>query len=55
MAIEKSENKMLGKDTIKNKAAEEREYFFPEHEITVKATSIEEAGEKLKAIINDKK
>lgn len=46
---------MMGKDEIKNKSSQVDEgYFFPEHQITIQATSIEEAEEKLKTIINKK-
>jgi hypothetical protein len=42
---------MMNKEDVKNKDVE---YFFPDHQITVTATSHEEAERKLSAIINKK-
>jgi hypothetical protein len=50
--IEKSTNKMIENEDVKTK---EVAYFFPDHQITVTASSQEEAEQKLSAIINDKK
>lgn len=53
----KGENKMItGKEkNVKNKAVEKTdEYFFPEHSVTITASSQEEAYQKLQAIINKK-
>jgi hypothetical protein len=47
--IEKAQNKMIEKEDVKTK-----EYFFPDYQITVTATSQEEAERKLSAIINKK-
>lgn len=53
--IEKADNKMMTNKDIKNKAIEE-DYFFPEHGVTIKATSQEDAHKKLSIILSkDKK
>jgi hypothetical protein len=49
MAIDKAQNKMIEKKDAKTK-----EYFFPDYQITVSATSQEEAEQKLAEIINKK-
>lgn len=49
MAIEKAQNKQIGKEEVKTK-----DYFFPDYQITVSATSQEEAEQKLSEIINKK-
>lgn len=49
MAIEKAQNKMISKEEVKTK-----DYFFPDYGITVSASSIEEAEQKLSDIINKK-
>lgn len=49
MAIEKAQNKMVNKEEVKTK-----DYFFPDYQITVSATSQEEAEQKLSEIINKK-
>lgn len=49
MAIEKAQNKMISKEEAKTK-----EFFFPDYQITVTATSQEEAEQKLAEIINKK-
>lgn len=45
--IENAENKMVDGKTAKNKAVIQS-FFFPEHTITIEATSLAEAQEKLK-------
>jgi len=53
--IENAQNKMMKNEDVKNKAIEE-DYFFPEHSVTIKATSQEEAHKKLSIILSkDKK
>ena len=49
MAIDKAQNKMIEKEDVKTK-----DYFFPDYQITVSATSQEEAEQKLAEIINKK-
>ena len=49
MAIDKAQNKMISKEEVKTK-----DYFFPDYQITVSATSKEEAEQKLAEIINKK-
>jgi translation initiation factor 2 alpha subunit (eIF-2alpha) len=49
MAVEKAQNKMISKEEVKTK-----DYFFPDYQITVSATSQEEAEQKLSEIINKK-
>lgn len=53
--LKDSKNKMMSSDDkeVKNKGVDEP-YFFPEHGITVQATSQEEAQEKLLVILEDK-
>lgn len=53
MAIEESENKMMGSEDIKNKGISE-EYFFPDHGVTVVASSKEEAEAKLLELLKAK-
>ena len=45
--IEKAQNKVMKKE-------ETKEFFFPDYGITVTATSMEEAEQKLSEIINKK-
>lgn len=54
--IEKADNKMMTGKDIKNKDIS-TPYFFPEHGITVDASSTEEAEQKLQEILikKDKK
>jgi len=47
--LDKAQNKMMKSEDVKNK-----EYFFPDYQITVSATSKEEAETKLLEIINKK-
>lgn len=47
------QNKMLTGKEIKNKAITES-YFFPEHGITVEASSMEEAEKKLQVTLSKK-
>ena len=51
--LENSKNKMMTGKEIKNKGVEEP-YLFPEHGITIVASSQEEANEKLLIILKDK-
>lgn len=51
--IEKAKNKMIEKEDVKTKEIV-RDYFFPDHNITVSAESQEEANKKLQAIISKK-
>lgn len=55
--IEEAANKMMTGKEIKNKATAPKTepYLFPEHGVTVEASSLEEAHEKLEAIIKKKK
>lgn len=53
MAVEKAQNKMIEKEEVKTKEVK-KDYFFPDYQITVSATSKEEAEQKLSAIINKK-
>jgi hypothetical protein len=48
--IEKSTNKMISKEQVKTK-----DYFFPDYQITVSAESIEEAEQKLQALLDNNK
>jgi hypothetical protein len=47
---EKSTNKMIKKEQVKTK-----DYFFPDHQITVSAESIEEAEQKLQVLLDNNK
>lgn len=49
MAVDKAQNKMIKKEEVKQK-----DYFFPDYQVTVSASSIEEAEQKLQEIINKK-
>jgi len=44
-------NKAVETDKVETKGGVQNSYSFPEHGVTVKATSYEEALEKLKAIL----
>ena len=44
-------NKALGEEAVETKAAVEK-YYFPEYEVTVEASSYEEAVEKVKKLTN---
>ena len=48
--IDKAQNKMIEKKDIKTK-----DYFFPDYQITVSATSQEEAEQKLSELLTNKK
>lgn len=52
--LEASENKMMKKGATKAAEADivETSFFYPEHSITVTATSQEEANKKVLEIIN---
>lgn len=50
MAIKKEQTE----DKMIRKPAEDKEFFFPDYQITVKATSIEEAEKKVKAMQSKK-
>lgn len=52
--LEASENKMMKKASTKTAEAEvvETSFFYPDHSITVTATSQEEADKKVLDIIN---
>lgn len=56
--LNKTEDKAVKKEMTENKEnaiiKTEQEYFFPAHEVTIKATSKEEAESKLKQILIDK-
>ena len=47
--IKESTNKIMKSEEVKTK-----DYFFPDYQITVSASSQEEAEQKLSAIINKK-
>ena len=49
MSIKESTNKMIKEEEVKTK-----DYFFPDYQITVTASSQEEAEQKLSEIINKK-
>ncbi len=56
--MESTNNKMMNSKDAKNKDIPENpeleSFFFPEHGVTVSATSIEEATKKVEKIINKK-
>lgn len=47
MSIKKAKNKQQGESSSKGSKPGEKEYTFPSHNITIKATSPEEARKKL--------
>lgn len=47
MSIKKASNKQQGESSSKGSNPEEKEYTFPSYNITIKATSPEEARKKL--------
>ncbi len=47
---EKAQNKMIKKEQVKTK-----DYFFPDYQITVSASTQVEAEQKLQTLLNDKK
>lgn len=49
MGIKESTNKMIKEETVKTK-----DYFFPDYQITVTASSKEEAEQKLSEILENK-
>lgn len=49
--IEKADNKMMTGKEIKNKEVQTEPYLFPEHGVTVEASSQEEAHKKLQEIL----
>lgn len=54
--IEEAENKMMKPEDVKKKGAVQNigeAYFFPEHGISVTASSLEEANEKLQAKLKE--
>lgn len=57
--LKESKNKMItgNEENVQNKAVAPKteHYLFPEHGVTVEASSLEEAHEKLEAIIKKKK
>jgi hypothetical protein len=52
--IDKLQNKMINSEDVKKKDGSVEGYFFPDYGITIEASSLEEAEEKLKVIINKK-
>jgi hypothetical protein len=48
--IDKAQNKMIVKEDVKTK-----DFFFPDYQITVSATSQEEAEQKLSELLTNKK
>lgn len=54
MLKDEAQNKMMSNKDIKNKDVLTT-YFFPEHGITVEASSTEEAEQKLQVILSKKK
>lgn len=53
--IQEADNKMMTSKDIKNKGVTTDAYFFPEHGITVEASSQEEALKKLQVILSKNK
>jgi hypothetical protein len=53
--IEKTEESVSILDAKKIERRQEIEYFFPDYMKTVRATSIKEAEEKIKKLLNIKK
>lgn len=45
---------MMTSEDVKKKDSSVEGYFFPDYGMTIEASSLEEAEEKLKAIINKK-
>lgn len=52
--IDKADNKMMTGKDIKNKTVQTEPYLFPEHGVTVEASSQEEAHQKLQEILTKK-
>lgn len=48
-------NKMMKSEDVKKKDLGSDEYFFPDHQVTIVATSREEAEKKLKDLLKEKK